>query len=346
MRKKDYFTQRNIDTIKKIREKLSILPYFCREFFVGIETQTSPLTRLNYTTDLKIFFDYLIKTVPHFKDKYIDELELSDMQKITTTDIEMFMSYLTYYEIDGKSYTNNEHGKSRKLSTVRSMLKYFYNKDKLPENIAAKVVTPKLHQKEIIRLEKNEINDLLDVLENTCLNSDRQNTYIENNIKSRDLAIITLLLGTGIRVSECVGLNIQDINFESNAFVVTRKGGNRTTLYFSDEIKQVLLKYLKEREELEDFGSNALFLSLQNKRISVRAVQYIVKKYAEIISPLKKITPHKLRSTYGTNLYKATKDIYVVAEVLGHKDVNTTKKHYAAISEDIKKDASTKVKLR
>lgn len=345
MNKNDYFIDRNIQNTKKIREKLSILPYFCREFLVGIEMQTSTLTRLNYTNDLKIFFDYLINNVPSFKNKDIDELELSDLENITITDIEMFMSYLSYYELDGKQHSNTERGKARKLSTIRSMFKFFYNKDKLSQNITSKVSLPKLHQKEIIRLDNSEVNSLMDCLENILLNSDRQSAYNKNNIKTRDLAIISLLLGTGIRVSECVGLNIDDIDFKNNAFIITRKGGNRSTLYFSDEIKEILEKYLVERKETKS-ENNALFLSLQNKRISVRAVEYVVKKYAKLISPLKKITPHKLRSTYGTNLYRATKDIYVVAEVLGHSDVNTTKKHYAAISEDIKKEASTKVKLR
>lgn len=90
---------------------------------------------------------------------------------------------------------------------------------------------------------------------------------------------------------------------------------------------------------------NAMFISLQNKRISVRAVENLVKKYAQVASPLKKISPHKLRSTYGTNLYKETKDIYIVADVLGHKDVNTTKKHYAAISEDMRKNIAEIVKI-
>ena len=87
-------------------------------------------------------------------------------------------------------------------------------------------------------------------------------------------------------------------------------------------------------------------MSLQNKRISVRAVQNLVKKYAKVTTPLKKITPHKLRSTYGTALYRETQDIYIVADVLGHRDVNTTKKHYAAISDDIRRAAANKVKLR
>ncbi|MBQ9715944.1 MAG: tyrosine-type recombinase/integrase, partial [Clostridia bacterium] len=156
-----------------------------------------------------------------------------------------------------------------------------------------------------------------------------------------------LMLGTGIRVSECVGLNLDDIDFKINGISITRKGGNQVVLYFSDEVKLALVEWLEERERNNkvDPSEQALFLSLQNKRISVRAVQKLVKKYAKITTPLKKITPHKLRSTYGTALYRETQDIYIVADVLGHRDVNTTKKHYAAISDDIRREAALKVKL-
>lgn len=346
MKNANYFEERAIRNTKKIREKLAILPYFCREFFVGIEMVTSPLTRLGYANDLKIFFDFLIYNVPAFRNKEMEEIELADLEKVTVTDLEMYMSYLTHYELDGVTYTNKESGKARKISAVRTMFNFFYRKDKLSENVASKVSMPKKHEKEIIRLTGEEVTKLIEMLEEKpTMNSSHQSNYINNNTKQRDLAIIALLLGTGIRVSECVGLNINDIDFETNAFVVTRKGGSRSTLYFSDEIKQVLKNYAEYRKTL-DRNNPALFLSLQNNRMSVRAVEYMIKKYAKIISPLKKISPHKLRSTYGTNLYRATKDIYVVAEVLGHKDINTTKKHYAAISEDIKKEASTKVKLK
>lgn len=109
-----------------------------------------------------------------------------------------------------------------------------------------------------------------------------------------------------------------------------------------------MAKYIAFKEECKDIpeGEHALFLSLKKNRISIRAVENLVKKYSRIIAPLKKISPHKLRSTYGTQLYRETKDIYVVADVLGHKDVNTTKKHYAAISEDIRRSVAGKVKLR
>ena len=167
--------------------------------------------------------------------------------------------------------------------------------------------------------------------------------------KERDYAILSLFLGTGIRISECVGLNVEDIDFTQNAFNITRKGGSKVTLYFNNEVADALLQYLDVRSKIKNLpeGENALFLSLQNKRINVRTVQILVKKYAQIINPLKKITPHKLRSTFGTNLYRETNDIYVVASVLGHKDINVTRKHYAAITDDIKRDALTRnVKLR
>ena len=132
------------------------------------------------------------------------------------------------------------------------------------------------------------------------------------------------------------------------SFAITRKGGNRTILYFNDEVDKALKNWLKKRNEIKNLPEDekALFLSLQNRRISVRTIQELVKKYAKLITPLKKITPHKLRSTFGTNLYRETQDIYLVADFLGHNDVNTTKKHYAAQSEDFRRKAIKSVKLR
>ena len=165
----------------------------------------------------------------------------------------------------------------------------------------------------------------------------------------RDFAILSLFLGTGIRVSECVGININDVDLENNAFIVTRKGGNQVVLYFPPEVAEALADYLSERLETEALPGHeqAFFLSLQRRRITQRAVQNLVKKYAAVAAPLKsRISPHKLRSTYGTALYRETGDIYLVADVLGHKDVNTTKKHYAAMDDQRRRRAAGAVKLR
>ena len=340
----NYILERNKISNQKLREIVARLPDFCVDYFIAIENNTSPLTRLNYATDLSIFFMYLSQEVFNIDVKNIS---LDNLNSVKSKDIEMFLSYLTYFEKDGVIYQNGERGKARKLSAIRSLFKYLYNNNSLSQDESSKVRTPKLHTKPIIHLEPNEVSMLLKQVESPTELTKKQTAFNKRTV-TRDTAILTLFLGTGIRVSECVGLNVKDIDLDNNAFKITRKGGNQTILYFGDEVKEPLVAWINERKFWleENSTETALFLSLQKKRIGVRAVEKLVKKYSECASPLKKITPHKLRSTYGTSLYRETNDIYIVAEVLGHKDVNTTKKHYASISDDIKRSVAGKVKLK
>ena len=343
----NYYLDRNRNNMRKLNEMLSDLPPFCSVFFIGIQDTTTPLTRLNYAVDLKIFFNYLTLYETRFYNRQVQSITIADIDEIDSHTIERFMSYISYYDKDnGVVFTNSERGKLRKLSTLRAFFKYFFNKDMLKSNVASKVRSPKLHEKPIVRLEPQETAELMYSCDTLSGFSDHQKKYNEK-FKIRDNAIISLFLTTGIRVSECVGLNVDDINFNLNSFRVTRKGGNQVILYFGEETAEILKQYLQYRETLQiPKEERALFISSQNKRMMVRAMQYLVKKYAKLATPLKNITPHKLRSTYGTNLYNQTKDIYIVAEVLGHKDVNTTKKHYAAISDDIRKSVAGVVKLK
>ena len=340
----DYYKQREISSLEKIERLEEDMPPMTKEFVLGITEYTSPLTRLNYVYDLRIFFDFLVKT--KFKKKVALDLTLSDLELLDITDFENYLAYLTKYEFMGRCEMCSERAKSRKLATVRAFFKYFFNKGKLTKNVAAKIATPKKHEKEIIRLEGGEVHNLIAAAMSGDTLNDRQKAYHENT-RIRDVAILTLFLGTGIRNSELVGLNIDDVNFDSMSFAVTRKGGNRTILYFNDEVKEALENWLSYRATIKDVKKDekALFLSLQNRRISTRTIQELVKKYAKTVTPLKKITPHKLRSTFGTNLYRETNDIYLVADFLGHADVNTTKKHYAAMSENLRKEAVKSVKL-
>lgn len=347
MKNVSYFNERNYKNTVALRKVLRELPEFCYDFFTGIENRTSALTRLNYGYDLRIFFEFMFNETNAFNGKNINTLEPEDLNNVKAQHIERFLSYLSSYEDkDGELKTNSERGKSRKLSTIRAFFKYFYQKEMISQNVASKVPTPKLHDKNIIRLERDEIPKFLDEVDSGDDLSGHAKGF-HKITRRRDLAMLTLLLGTGMRVSECVGLNVDDVDFRTNALKITRKGGNQVVLYFSDEVKVALFDYIEERNQNPYLKTEpALFVSLQNKRITPRAVQKLVKKYAEIVTPLKHITPHKLRSTYGTELYRQTGDIYIVADVLGHKDVNTTKKHYAAITEDIRKKAADKVHLR
>ena len=343
----NYYLDRNRKNMRKLNELLTELPPFCSTFFIAIQDTTTPLTRLNYASDLKTFFNYLVTYETICFNKKIIDITTNVIDKIDSYLIERYMAYLSYYDKDnGEVITNGERGKLRKLSSLRAFFKYLFNKDMIKANVVSKVSSPKLHEKPIIRLEPQETAELLYSCDTLSGFSNHQQKYNEK-FRIRDNAILSLFLTTGIRVSECVGLNVDDINFNLNSFRVTRKGGNQVILYFGEETADILKEYLHYRESLNiPKEERALFISSQGKRLGVRAIEYLVKKYSKVATPLKNITPHKLRSTYGTNLYNQTKDIYIVAEVLGHKDVNTTKKHYAAISEDIRKSVAGKVKLK
>lgn len=339
----NFFEKRDQHNIKQISSYLEKLPDFCLNFLLEKETVSSSSTRLALAIDLYIFFDFMSK----FKfDNNSSEIDISQMKQITSSDISGFLSYISFYQINGKNYKNSNAGKSRKLASIRALFKWLFKKGLLPSDVASKVDTPKKYEKPILRLEQAEVRKILHTSEEGSLQmSKRQSNYLKNT-SIRDTALLTLFLSSGIRVSECVGLDTQDFDFENNTFKVTRKGGNQTILYFSDETKEVLLKWLEKRAQTVPMEEKALFTSLQKKRLTVRAVEYIVKKYAKFASPLKNISPHKLRSTYGTNLYRTTGDIYLVADVLGHKDINVTKRHYAAIAEDSKKIAASLIKLK
>jgi integrase/recombinase XerC len=336
------------ENVLRLREIISTLPDFCKEFFIGIEPTTSIRSRIGYAYDLNIFFNYIISNFNIFSELTYKTFTLDHLTQVDSTHIELFLDFLTYYSKNSDQssiyHHNSNTGKARKLAALRSLFNYFFKKKKLPSNPSLLVDMPKIHEKPITRLEIDEVVKLLDLVETGEGLTEKQKKY-HNFTKCRDLALITLLLGTGIRVSECVGLNLSDLNFEVNGFKITRKGGNEVILYFGQEVRSSLLEYITERNAL-GHDDDALFLSLQKKRISTRAVQNLVKKYSTIITNLKKISPHKLRSTFGTNLYRETGDIYLVADVLGHRDVNTTKKHYAAMSEDQRKRAAKIVKLR
>ncbi|MCR5790793.1 MAG: tyrosine-type recombinase/integrase [Lachnospiraceae bacterium] len=343
----NYHDQVNVNNTLRLRELIRTLPSFCRQFFLGIKDTTSTRTRLGYAYDLRIFFEYLHDYNPICGKMEITDIPIEILEQLKAVDIAEYMDYLSYYRKDGVDFTNDERGKQRKLASLRSMYNYFFSAEMIEKNPSALVQMPKLHKKEIIRLDPDEVARLLDNVEDGENLTEKQLAF-HKKTKVRDLALLTLLLGTGIRVSECVGLDIKDLDFRNNGILIRRKGGYEAVVYFGDEVEEALLSYLEERKHIIPAAGHeeALFLSLQNKRLTVRSVEKLVKKYARTVTTLKKITPHKLRSTYGTNLYRETGDIYLVAEVLGHKDVNTTRKHYAAQDENRRRMAANAVKLR
>ena len=345
-----YHEQNKRDNTLKLRNVLATLPYFTKDYFRAIEPNTSAKTRISYVYDIRLFFYFLVESNPYFqKMKDIKEINLSDMDMLQPVDIEEYLEYLKYdKDTEGVIKTNNERGIHRKLAALRSFFNYYYKRELIKNNPTVIVDMPKIHKREIVRLDPDEVANLLDYVEHGGDNmTGMKKVYFDKN-KTRNLALFTLLLGTGIRVSECVGLDLEDIDFKNNRIKITRKGGKEDFVYFGDEVAESLYDYYAERKTIhaKDGHEHALFLSVQKRRMCVQSIENLVSDCAKHVTTIKHITPHKLRSTYGTSLYRETGDIYLVAEVLGHNDVNTTRKHYAALEEDRKRRAASAVKLR
>lgn len=351
-----YHKQKDTQNILQLREVLDSLPEFAKSYFRAIEPTTTTKTRLSYAYDIRTFFRFLQECNPVFKNMDIKSMKVDILDQLEAMDIEEYQEYLKVYTIDKSmagscrdaTITNGERGLKRKMSALRSFYAYYYKRQAIKTNPTVLVDMPKLHDKTIVRLDADEVAELLDFIEHGDERLTGQKKMYYEKTKVRDLAIVTLLLGTGIRVSECVGLDVQDIDFRNNRIRVVRKGGKEAFVYFNDEVEQALQNYLEVRSGITAVAGeeNALFYSTQRKRMGVQAVENMVKKYAREVTTTKKITPHKLRSTYGTALYQETGDIYLVADVLGHTDVNTTRKHYAAMDDDRRRRAAKAVTLR
>lgn len=340
-----YHKENDIQNLKKLRSMLVELPEYCEDFFRGIEPRTSSRTRLAYAADLKLFFVYLIR---NGQVKDMESITLDKLSYLKVIDFEKYLEWLKCWTDDaGNENTNGEKAIARKLSTLKAFYKYYQQNEIISVNATSFVQPPKLHDKEIVRLDSDEMKAFIQAVETGGSLEGRERAFFELTQK-RDLAIIMLMLTTGIRVSELVGLDINDADFKSSAIKIYRKGGKEATVYFSDDATEVLASYMEERKQAEAIKGheNALFLSSQNKRISTRSVEGIVPKYAKLAGIKKNVTPHTLRRSYGTALYNATGDIYLVAGTLGHADINTAKRQYVVLEDERKRDNRNAVKLR
>lgn len=350
----NYREKVDAERIMQIREIAKELPPACVDFFSAIAVTTGTFTRLAYAIDLKTFFSFLQTERYQFSHKPLYAFNNYDLALVSQSDLTAYVEYLTFYyksEPDGdvpvKALVNHDLSIKRKLCSIRSFYDYLFKNNRIPANVTTLVPLPKIHEKPILRLSMEEMHRMLEQAATGDGLTARQKAWHKLTVK-RDYALLSLFLGTGVRVSECVGMDIGDVDLENNAFLVTRKGGNQVVLYFPPEVAEALGEYMAERENVEALPGHedALFLSMQKRRITQRAVQNLVKKYAAVAAPLKpRISPHKLRSTFATNLYNKTGDIYLVADVLGHSSVDTTRKHYADMTDARRRMAAQQVDL-
>lgn len=322
----------------KANSLLSSLPCFVKQYIRSIHTRTSPRTRYEYLKDIDTFFSYLKSQL---KTETIDLGILSSLNK---SDFEDYFEHMEQYSNGKKTVRNGRASIKRKMSSLRHFFAYLFRNEMIKSDEIRKLAMPKLHKKEIIRLDDDDATNFIDAVENGTALTKKEQDYFELQ-SVRDKAIVYLLLSTGMRVSECAELDINDVDLPKRSVHIVRKGGDEAIVYFSDEAAGHIEQWLEQRKEDKSIPETetALFTSSRRTRLSVRGIEKLVKKYAARSVPLKHITPHKLRATYATNLYNATGDIYLVAETLGHKDVKTTKEHYANMSDKRKEENRNKV---
>ena len=330
----------------KLRSLINELPGFARDYIYSKEISSQTSTLISYCYDLLTFFRFMSDNNPTLKGVDIVDYDFDLLEAITAEDVIEYQRYLEL-NVDGELHENGKKAIARKMSSLRGMYEYHYMHKNIRENPMLLVPLPQLKKdKNIVRMNNYEVQSILQAVEyGNAGMSDRQRKYIQKT-KKRDLAILVLMLNTGIRVSECNGLDINDIDLIVNSLTIVRKGGGQDIIYFGSDVHNVLEDYIVTERKLITPVENhekALFYSLQGKRISVNSIENLVKKYAKLAVPTKKITPHKLRSTYGTALYRETGDIRLVADVLGHENVNTTIDYYAAIEDEHKRQAANAV---
>lgn len=342
----DYFEERDLINREQLEDLLYMLPDYCSQYVISLESRgLATSTRLGYIKDLTVFFEYLAGSCNQMKNislKDLEGLKKIDFQEFLSKQASGRVSYSNGKKVISKSGLKTQ---ARKLSSVKSLYKYLFDNDLISVNNSTKVESPKISKIDntIKRLDTNEKNEFLDAPDKGMSNQ-HHDQYLKNTT-DRDRAIISMFLATGIRVSELVGLDIDDVNLDKKYFDVQRKGGNKERLYMGQDLADILYVWLFKREAMGlPRTQQAFFISLQRNRMGVSAVEKMISKYAQAILG-KKLSPHKLRATYGTELYKITGDIYKVATALGHSSVETTRQHYADFDEKRKKEIAGQVKV-
>lgn len=319
---------------------LESLPTYVSEYFdyCSGTKDRSINTMIGYAYDLTVFFKFLTEKNPTISN--FDDITIDFLSQLTPNDIAEYMSYLRSYESGAKS--NQGSSRARKLSSLRSFMQYLFAFKGLASNPAKMIDTPDIHKKKQSRLDPEEMAQLLQNVENASNLSKRQKQFAGKST-FRDYAIIVLLSGTGIRVSELVNIKLSDIDFNKNVVKVLRKGGNEDFVYFGDVVSNALQDYI-EFERNKNAETKTLFLSSRGSAdtpITTRAVERLIKKFGHTVSTVKKITPHTLRRSFGTELYNQTGDIYMVADALGHRNVQVTVDHYTEIRKERKETIRT-----
>lgn len=337
------FMSRSLE--EKIRKRLLKVPPFVADYIYRQENVKEVQTLFEYTKDLHLFFDFL-----HHHDRFPssspESITEADLRLVKERDILDFLQYIKSYEktyttTSGKvlttQYHNSDSGRSRKLATIHKFFSDLEKRQIVPID-PSKHLDIKVNKRAKIknRLSPEQIDRFFSVILDDVKSESNHEKAFHKKVRYRDYVMVLVLAFTGIRVSELVQLDIDDVHLSddgTNLIVVVRKGGDEEVIPISDELAEELTAYMQYRKTLmalpEKQHENALFLSLQKKRINPKTVRQLLEKYRLRSEIDIKITPHVFRRTFGTNHYNQYQDMYLTAQVLGHSSAETTRKFYA-----------------
>ena len=332
-----------------LRSYLRELPDFVFSYIEEYYSGESINTKLGYSLDIKVFLDFL-RYENYFSKEKNEDFTASDMDKVSPVMLIRFKSYLREYDISylsprgrkiKRTVKNSPFGINRKLSAVRGLFIYLYKTEQISQNITDKVDFMKLHQKIKKPLTTQETVRLIDVLYNGDKYYEGRQLTEYKKRRLRDIALFITYLGTGVRVSELVALNIGDLDFDAEnnigSFIVTRKGGDQQEIFMPPQVFQALWEYVSS---LDKKDNEPLFCNRSGERIKVGGVEKVLKSYCFTvgITHPDKTRPHALRRTFACQLLADGVDIKMVAELMGHKNIEVTHKYYAQYSAQQRRD--------
>ena len=305
---------------KIMEKKLNTLPGIFTAFYNWMDARDK-----SYTT-MKNYINHVIEFMVFFTK---GEEDNQFYEKVTEDHIEKYMTSIRRKIVDGEEVLAGDDIRAAKWSSLNTFFKFLSHKKYITNNPMLLTERPRVKTVHTITyMTQKEIESVF----KRILKESRP------MLKNRDICIVAMGLGTGLRVSAIVNINIEDIDFVTNSIKVIEKGRKTREVKFADNLRSLLLVWMKDREIIFDGkATGPLFVSHRKERMSVDSVEYLVKKYTSHLP--KKITPHKLRSSAAMNLHGAGVDILTIASILGHENITTTQRYTRAYDED-KKEAT------
>ncbi|MBQ6495583.1 MAG: tyrosine-type recombinase/integrase [Firmicutes bacterium] len=325
-------------------------PKFMRGYFAYLRSNVLPMTRLSYLRDVRFFCQYLIEHTGLTDADEISEITIDDFKRIKARDINEFIDYCRQYTVEKDDeiivYENSNKTLARKKSSLSVLFKQLYREERLDKNITDgfdPIRVQKATEREIKALQDDEVMIMLDAVSVGTHLTPKERQFWEKT-KKRDKAILILFLTYGLRLFELQQLNVSSFNFNRGEFKIYRKRAKETVMPLNKSVTEVVTDYIENErmpdEKIVEGHEDALFLSLQGKRLTERQIRDLVKKYTSIgLATSRKAgySPHKLRATAATSLIGRGNSIYDVQALLDHEQVTTTQL-YAGHKMNVKRD--------